>query len=72
MDDATKFAAAAAPRIDQDPKSTSAHSKEAFVAYMDDSAEKPQGEKSPDGANLTTSARALDRWFKERQKTQGA
>jgi CDGSH-type Zn-finger protein len=72
MDDATKIAAAAATRIDQDPTPTSAHSKEAFVAYMDDSAAKPRGEKSPDGANLTTSARALDRWFKERQKTQGA
>lgn len=72
MDDANKFAATAASRIDPDPKSTSAHSKEAFVAYMDDSAEKPRSETPEGGDGLTTSARALDRWFKERQKTQGA
>lgn len=72
MDDATKVAAAAASRIKQDPESTSAHSKEAFVAYMDDSTEKSKSEVSQDGDNLTTSARALDRWFKERQKSHGA
>ena len=72
MDDATKNAAAAASRADRDLKSTSAHSKEAFVAYMDDSTEKSRVEETHSGDSLTTSARALDRWFKERQKTQGA
>jgi CDGSH-type Zn-finger protein len=72
MDDATKNAAAAASRVDQDPTSTSVQSREAFVAYMDDSTEKSRVENTQSGDNLTTSARALDRWFKERQKTQGA
>jgi CDGSH-type Zn-finger protein len=72
MDDANKFAAAAASRIKQDPDSTSARSKEAFVAYMDESTEKSDSGASLERDKLTTSARALDRWFKERQKTHGA
>jgi CDGSH-type Zn-finger protein len=71
MDDTTKSAASAAKRIDQDPESTRHKSGDAFVAYMDNSTE--QGGSSVAGQqNLTTSAKALDRWFKERQKNHGA
>ena len=71
MDDTTKYAASAATRIEQDPESNSQKSGEAFVAYMDDSTE--NRESSIAGKeNLTTSAKALDRWFKERQKNHGA
>ena len=70
MDDTTKYAASAATRIEQDPETTDQKSGEAFVAYMDDSTE--QRESSVAGKeNLTTSAKALDRWFKERQKNHG-
>jgi len=71
MDDTTKRAASAAARIDQDSQTTSQKSGEAFVAYMDDSAD---GGRSPitGKENKTTSAKALDRWFKERQKNHGA
>jgi len=71
MDDTTKFAASAATRIEQDPESTSQKSGEAFVAYMDDSTEQ-RGSSVAGKENLTTSAKALDRWFKERQKNHGA
>ncbi len=37
-----------------------------FVAFMDDSARLP--EQSRTSENLSTTAKALDRWFKERQK----
>ena len=70
MDDTTKYAASAATRIDQDSETTNQKSGEAFVAYMDDSTE--QRKSSVTGKeNLTTSAKALDRWFKERQKNHG-
>jgi CDGSH-type Zn-finger protein len=71
MDGTTKSAASAATRIKQDLESTSKESGEAFVAYMDDStvqSESPVAGKR----NQTTSAKALDRWFKERQKNHGA
>lgn len=71
MDDTTKQSASAAARVDKDPKSTSQKSGEAFVAYMDDSTEKG-GSESTGKEKLTTSAKALDRWFKERQKNHGA
>ena len=71
MDDTTKFAASAAARIEQDPESTSQKSGDAFVAYMDDSTEQ-SGSSVAGKENLTTSAKALDRWFKERQKNHGA
>lgn len=71
MDDTTKRTASAAARIEQDPQTTSQKSGAAFVAYMDDSTDHiestPAGQK-----DLTTSAKALDRWFKERQKNLGA
>lgn len=71
MDDTTKRAASTAARIDQDPESISQKSGTAFVAYMDDSTD--QGESTLAGQkDLTTSAKALDRWFKERQKNLGA
>ena len=71
MDDTTKFAASAATRIEQDPESTSQKSGDAFVAYMDDSTDQ-RGSSVAGKENLTTSAKALDRWFKERQKNHGA
>jgi CDGSH-type Zn-finger protein len=40
-----------------------------FVAYMDDSAKAPASTPSE---NLATSAKALDRWFRERQKFDDA
>ncbi len=72
MDDATKTAAAAAIGINQDSESDSARSTDAFVAYMDDSTEKVESKHEQGKENLTTSAKALDRWFKDRQKTSGA
>lgn len=69
MDDNTKNAAAAA-RIEQDSESTRQKSGEAFVAYMDDST--TQVEPKSAEHQGTTSAKALDRWFTERQKHQGA
>ena len=71
MDDTTKFAASAAARIEQNPESTSQKSGDAFVAYMDDSTEK-SGSSVAGKENLTTSAKALDRWFRERQKNHRA
>ena len=70
MDDATKDAAAAA-RSQRETEHPPADSKEAFVAYMDDSAEKPQSDAARASEDLSNSARALDRWFKERQKASG-
>jgi len=71
MDDTTKRAASATARIDHDPETTSQKSGATFVAYMDDSTE--QGRSTSAGQkDLTTSAKALDRWFKERQKNLSA
>jgi len=71
MDDTTKSAAFAAQRIEQDPQSTKHKPGDAFVAYMNDSP--GQSESSTTGQpNLTKSAKALDRWFRERQKNHGA
>ena len=39
MDDTTKWSASAAARIEQEPESTSQNSGEAFIAFMDDSAD---------------------------------
>jgi CDGSH-type Zn-finger protein len=71
MDDTTKLAASAAARIDQDPKSSRQNSGEAFVAYMNDSAESVESPAYGKSSQSTT-AKALDRWFTERQKNQGA
>ena len=71
MDDTTKSAGSTAKRIEQDPETTKQKSGEAFVAFMDDAAEQPQSTEAGK-ENLTTSAKALDRWFRERQKNHGA
>ena len=72
MDDATKLAAAAAAREASKPDTTSRDSSESFVAFMNDSAEQAGTSGVGQQEELTTSARALDRWFKERQKNQSA
>jgi CDGSH-type Zn-finger protein len=71
MEDARKSAAAAALRTDQDAKTTSDENSDSFVAFMNEPAPEAQGTEDENG-NLTTTARALDRWFRERQKQQGA
>jgi CDGSH-type Zn-finger protein len=71
VDDTTKQAASAAARIKQDPKSTKQKSGEAFVAYMNDPAEKVDS-SAADQKNRSTTAKALDRWFSDRQKSQSA
>jgi len=71
MDDTTKSAASAAARIDHDPKHDQQKSGDAFVAYMNDSPEpkEPSHRAKP---SASTTAKALDRWFTERQKNHGA
>jgi CDGSH-type Zn-finger protein len=71
MDDTTKLAASAAVRIDQDPKSSSQETGDAFIAYMNDSADAVEARVRGKNDQSTT-AKALDRWFTERQKNQGA
>jgi CDGSH-type Zn-finger protein len=66
MEDAFKALAKAKLGIGQDPSNTAnseAESSGTFVAYMEDSARPRE--------SLTTSAKALDRWFAERQKQHG-
>ena len=72
MEDATKSATAIAANIGQDPEKTSVEPGDSFIAYMDDSTDEQESKGAQQQENLTTSARALDRWFKERQKNQGA
>ena len=72
MDDAIKLAATAALKVRQEPENTSNDSGDAFIAYMDESGDGSQPNGAQQQEDLTTSARALDRWFKERQKNQGA
>ena len=72
MDDATKMAAAAASRSEQAPDTATPKTSESFVAYMNDPAGQPAGVDNAQSESLTTTARALDRWFRERQKNQGA
>ena len=71
MEDTTKQAASAAKRIEQDPNSKRQKSGEAFVAYMNDPGERVDS-VSVEKNSRATSAKALDRWFTERQKNQGA
>lgn len=73
MDDASKAVAKATPDIEQNSPaggvdSSRSEASGTFVAYMDDSARSPE---LPRKNNLTTSAKALDRWFAERQKLHG-
>jgi len=72
MDDATKEAAAVATPKTKHPESESRDSNDSFVAFMNDPAQQEAPAEAPRGEQLTTSAKALDRWFKERQKNQGA
>lgn len=72
MDDATRLAAAAAARLKQEPETTSDSKSESFVAYMDDSRDRNVVSTGGQKENLTTTAKALDRWFKERQKNHSA
>jgi len=71
MDDTTKLAASAAARIDHDPKHDEQKSGDAFVAYMNDSPE-PKESSHRAKTSPSTTAKALDRWFTERQKNHGA
>ena len=72
MDDATNSAAAAARKVQNEPDATSDKAGGAFIAYMDESTEGSESKGAQQTDDLTTSARALDRWFRERQKNQGA
>ena len=66
MEDSFKALAKARLGIGQDPASNTNRDSESsgtFVAYMEDSAQPRE--------SLTTSAKALDRWFAERQKQHG-
>ena len=72
MDDATKNAAAAALRVEPDTTTASEESSESFVAFMNEPAPERDHSKAGQSENLTTTAKALDRWFKQRQKNQGA
>ncbi len=71
MEDATKSAAVAV-RIRQDCEKSSVESGDAFIAHMDDSGEVPEPKTTDQQANLTTSIRALNRWFRKRRKNRGA
>jgi len=73
MDDTSKATAKAARDIDQDSLARKINpaghgASGTFVAYMDDSSQPHTPAKQE---NLTTSAKALDRWFAERQKLHG-
>ena len=72
MDDNTKLTAAAAARSAQEKETPKRESGESFVAYMNDPAQPAGSTKTAHEESLTTSAKALDRWFRERQKNQGA
>lgn len=71
MDDATKKAAAA-NRKGKKPEPASDESSESFVAYMNDPAELAGSAESRQQEEVATSAKALDRWFRERQNIQSA
>lgn len=68
MDESTKLAALAASRIDQSADPKGEEQGASFVAFMDDSGSQPK----PADESLTTTAKALDRWFKERQSGHAA
>ena len=74
MDDATKHAAAAALRIEPDAKpeqpESGTESKETFIAFMNEPA--PAADGATTGRQSPNApAGALDRWFRERQKSGG-
>ena len=69
MDDATKRAAAAALRIEPDAEPQQPEPKESFIAFMNEPA--PAADRSTTVARSPgeQSGGALDRWFRERQKS---
>jgi CDGSH-type Zn-finger protein len=73
MDDASKAVVKATHGIGQDSQNTAdpqaSEASGTFVAYMDDSG---QSKLDSQRENLTTSAKALDRWFAGRKTSQGA
>lgn len=73
MEDTSKAAAVAVRGVDRrssedkaDPRH--AETSSTFIAYMDDP---NRPEEAPKSTGQTNSAKALDRWFAERQKQQG-
>jgi CDGSH-type Zn-finger protein len=72
MDDVIKSTAATASRVGPESESPSPQPSDSFVAYMNEPAEQVGTPGVGQGENLTSSAKALDRWFRERQKNQGA
>ena len=73
MEDTSKATARAIPQDVNSPSTTgkrdqSPEVSSTFVAFMDDSTRPAE---TPTSENLTTSAKALDRWFRERQKQNG-
>lgn len=74
MDDRTKKASPAAHKV-KGAETTPEESSESFVAYMNDVAQPLEsGEPGKVGQQekRPTSEKALDLWFKERQKSKGA
>ena len=57
MEDATKSAASAAVSIRQEPKKTSVESGDAFIAYMDDSAEGAESKSTEQQAEVASHAK---------------
>jgi len=72
MDDASKPAATAAVRSAPEQETIKRESSESFVAYMNEPAVRERPATGTHQDSLSTSAKALDRWFRERQKNQGA
>ena len=71
MDDRTKKAGPAAEKS-KGADNTPEESSESFVAYMNDPAEPLESGDAAQQEQRPTSEKALDRWFKERQKSKGA
>jgi CDGSH-type Zn-finger protein len=71
MDDRIKKASPAADKS-RDAETTPEESSESFVAYMNDPAEPLESGDTGPQEQRPTSEKALDRWFKERQKNKGA
>lgn len=73
MEDAAKKASLSSIlKTDQPVTRDESKSRDAFVGYVDNSTPKTKTVEKDTGASLSTSAKALDRWFRERQKLQGA
>lgn len=73
MEDHSKAVAKRDETLEQVPDATGKRAADSdvsstFVAYMDDSG---RATETTSTDNVPTAAKALDRWFRERQKTQG-